>query len=112
MIRSFIRLAVVAWALLGAVAPAPAQDVAQLPAVTGAALPAQAPGTPGAAPVDATRREGVAAARPMAPRSMRPYWHVFIAFGLAWTLLLGYGISLRGRFSRLEEAVRRLGREA
>lgn len=42
------------------------------------------------------------------PRSMRAYWHVFIAFGLTWLLLLGYIVSLGRRFSQLEREVRGL----
>lgn len=42
------------------------------------------------------------------PRTLRAYWHVFIAFGLAWVLLFGYAISVGRRFSRLEQEVRSL----
>lgn len=45
---------------------------------------------------------------PMQARSMRPYWHVFIAFGLTWGLVLVYVISVGRRFSELEDEARRL----
>jgi CcmD family protein len=44
------------------------------------------------------------------PRSMRPYWHVFLAFGLAWVLIGGYVYSMSQRFSRLEEELLALRR--
>jgi CcmD family protein len=46
--------------------------------------------------------------RPAQPRTMRDYWHVFIAFAITWLLLFGYALSLGRRFSRLEAEVRRL----
>lgn len=54
---------------------------------------------------------GVATGLPQAPpppRTLRAYWHVFIAFALAWTLLFGYAIMLGRRFGALEREVRRI----
>ncbi len=39
------------------------------------------------------------------PRTLRAYWHVFIAFAVAWVLLFGYVVTLARRFRRLEEQV-------
>jgi CcmD family protein len=41
-------------------------------------------------------------------RTMRAYWHVFIAFGVTWLLLFGYALTVGRRFGRLEEEVHRL----
>ncbi len=48
------------------------------------------------------------AERVEAPRTLRGYWHLFIAFALAWALLFGYALFLGGRFRRLERDVQRL----
>jgi len=39
------------------------------------------------------------------PRTLRAYWHVFIAFTLAWLFLFGYALSLGRRFRNLERDV-------
>lgn len=44
------------------------------------------------------------------PRTLRAYWHVFIAFAVTWILLFGYALSLGRRFGRLDDEVRRLTR--
>jgi CcmD family protein len=67
---------------------APASDAA-----TEAAAPSQSSGLP------------VAAAP---PRTMRAYWHVFIAFAIAWALLFGYVVVLGRRFGMLEKEIKRL----
>jgi hypothetical protein len=41
---------------------------------------------------------------------MRPYWHVFLSFGLAWVLIGGDVYSMGQRFSRLEEELQTLRR--
>jgi len=41
-------------------------------------------------------------------RTMRAYWHVFIAFAITWLLLFGFALSMGRRFGQLEEEVRRL----
>jgi len=45
---------------------------------------------------------------PAPPRTLRAYWHVFIAFGLAWLFLFGYAVSLGRRFRSLEREVEAL----
>ena len=42
------------------------------------------------------------------PRTLRAYWHVFVAFAIAWALLFGYVIVLGRRFGSLEREVARL----
>jgi CcmD family protein len=42
---------------------------------------------------------------PAPPRTLRAYWHVFIAFALAWLFLFGYALSLGRRFRNLERDV-------
>lgn len=42
---------------------------------------------------------------PAPPRTLRAYWHVFIAFMLAWLFLFGYALSLGSRFRKLEREV-------
>lgn len=32
----------------------------------------------------------------------RPYWHVFIAYALAWVLVLGWVVSIARRLARIE----------
>src|SRR5215207_6106194 len=95
----FQRLAaVIAASLALAMAPAPrssAQDAAPAPAVT--AVTTQ----PGASALPGER-----AAAP--PRTLRAYWHVFIAFTLAWLFLFGYALSLGRRFRNLERDVDQL----
>jgi CcmD family protein len=43
------------------------------------------------------------------PRTLKAYWHVFIAFAIAWVLLFGYTLSLGRRFARVERELQRLG---
>jgi CcmD family protein len=43
------------------------------------------------------------------PMSMRPLYHVYAAFGLAWLLIFGYAVSLRRRMTALEREVEQLG---
>jgi CcmD family protein len=79
---------------------------------TSAPAAAPAPGTPESAPVTlqaeaAQTSSGLPEVAPP-PRTLRAYWHVFIAFGLAWTLLFGYAIVLGRRFGALERQVKRL----
>ena len=40
----------------------------------------------------------------LARQSLRPYWYVFIAYSLAWLLLLGWMFSIGRRMRGLEEA--------
>ena len=91
--------------LLGA-APvaAHAQDTA--PAQTEAAAAVDQGGT---AVVDApaVQSNGLPVAPPP-PRTLRAYWHVFVAFAIAWALLFGYVVVLGRRFGSLEREVTRL----
>jgi CcmD family protein len=41
-------------------------------------------------------------------RTMRAYWHVFIAFAATWLLLFGYALTMGRRFGRLEQEVQRI----
>ena len=95
-------------ALVGAssfAVPARAQDAAAQSAPAAAAqAPAAVPGQEASTGTQALRR--TADAPP--PRTLRAYWHVFIAFTLAWLLVFGYAISLGRRFRRLEEQLDRL----
>jgi CcmD family protein len=98
-LRTLSRLAAIAAAALTlSLSPAPrlaAQDsVATAPAAT-AAVPEQ------------TLRRDVLPAddQPPPPRTLRAYWHVFIALGLAWLLVFGYTLSLGRRFRALEREV-------
>ncbi len=90
---------------------------------TGAAS-AQGPDTPvsseaGAAPAATTPTTLSAPAQPGAeaspfaapvqpPRTLRAYWHVFIAFAVTWVLLFGYALSLGRRWARLEREIHTL----
>jgi CcmD family protein len=47
--------------------------------------------------------------RAAAERTMRGYWHLFIAFAVTWLLLFGYAISLGRRFGKLERQLERAG---
>jgi CcmD family protein len=40
----------------------------------------------------------------LARQSLRPYWYVFIAYSLAWVLLMGWVLSIGRRIRRLEDA--------
>jgi len=84
------RLAAVLAASLALALPPAARASAQsAPPAAVAAQTAPLPGEQASAP----------------PRTLRAYWHVFIAFGLAWLFLFGYAISLGRRFRKLEREV-------
>jgi CcmD family protein len=70
------------------------QQGTQEPAFTAAPAAEAAPGLP--------QRTGV-------DRTMRGYWHLFIAFAFTWLLLFGYAISLGRRFGALEKRLERQG---
>jgi CcmD family protein len=44
------------------------------------------------------------------PRTFRAYAHVFVAYAVAWLLLLGYMVFLSRKFKRVEEQVAALAR--
>ena len=60
-----------------------------------------------AAATGATQSNGLPVA-PAPPRTLRAYWHVFIAFAIAWALLFGYVLMLGRRFGSLEREIARL----
>jgi CcmD family protein len=94
-------LALAAAALL-ALAPAPARALAQDAAPAAASTADSATGAPlVAAPAASTAPSGLPAPSGP-PRTLRAYWHVFVAFTLAWLLLFGYAISLGRRFGKVE----------
>ncbi len=43
-------------------------------------------------------------------RTLRAYWHVFIAFALVWVLLFGYALSVGRRLGGLEREIAALQR--
>ncbi|HVG46306.1 MAG TPA: CcmD family protein [Longimicrobium sp.] len=93
----FHRLAaVIAAALALALAPAPRAFAQDAPgAVTAATTQPGAGALPGEQ-------------APAPPRTLRAYWHVFIAYALAWLFLFGYALSLGRRFRNLERDVDQL----
>ena len=94
-IRFFRLVAAIAASLALAATPATrasAQDAAPAPATVAATT------QPGASALP-----GEQAAAP--PRTLRAYWHVFVAFALAWLFILGYALSLGRRFRNLERDV-------
>ena len=98
MIRStrFHRLAaVIAAAFALSLAPSAAPAFAQTTIQPAAAAVTQ-PASSGALPGEQA---------PAPPRTLRAYWHVFIAFALAWLLLFGNAVSLSRRFRKLEQDV-------
>ena len=46
--------------------------------------------------------------RPIPPRTLRAYWHLFIAFAFAWALLFGYLLYLGARTRRIERELEEL----
>jgi CcmD family protein len=39
------------------------------------------------------------------PPSLRPYWHVFIAYLILWILVAGWVISIAKRLGRIEKQI-------
>jgi CcmD family protein len=89
---------------LAAVVQAQAQAPDTPVSSDGTVAPAAAAGDPGATASPAF--QGVEAApiadRGQPPRTLRAYWHVFIAFAVTWLLLFGYALSLGRRWAALE----------
>jgi CcmD family protein len=102
-----IPFVLLAAAVLGVAAPITAQSPQA--SAEGAAPAAPSGSDPGAAAPAADGFSGVPAAaateRAAPPRTLRAYWHVFIAFALTWVLLFGYALSLGRRWARLEREV-------
>ncbi len=94
-----LALAAVPAASQGPDTPVSSEDVMRTPAV-GLDQPATAPA--GAEPALLER------AAP--PRTLRAYWHVFLAFALTWILLFGYVLSLGWRLGSLERDLAALHR--
>jgi len=46
--------------------------------------------------------------RPVPPRTLRAYWHLFVAFAFAWALLFGYLLYLGARTRRIERELEQL----
>ncbi len=99
-ITLLVLLALVPLAVAPATSPAQeslpvtaTQQTPQEPAFTAAPATQGATGLP---------RSGV-------DRTMRGYWHLFIAFAITWLLLFGYAISLGRRFGALERKLERQG---
>jgi CcmD family protein len=106
-----IRIALLALAALAAAPAARAQAPAG-EAATEAAAAASA-GAHVSAPAPAADAPSAAASglpRYTPPRTMRAYTHVFVAFAVAWALLLGYMVFLARKFRRVEEQVAALAR--
>jgi CcmD family protein len=103
-LSTILRAAAVA-ALLAA-APAAAQDGAAPASAPAADAPSAASASPPAydAAAAATQAPAVTGLPPR-PQTMRPYWHVFVAYALVWLLLFGYVVALGRRFGRLEAEV-------
>lgn len=104
-LRAFAAAAALAAALVfsPAAMPAAAQDA---PAYGAQAQTPAAAATDEAANTEATqalRRTAESSAPVNPPRTLRAYWHVFVAFAVAWALIFGYTLSLGRRFRRLED---------
>ncbi len=66
---------------------------------------AQAPGAGGvqqSAPSAAPSEGAAGLPRYTPPRTLRAYWHLFVAFAVAWVLVFGYTVSIARRFGRIE----------
>lgn len=42
---------------------------------------------------------------------MQHFWHVFIAYAVAWGLVFGWAVAILRRLSRVEETLRQAGVE-
>jgi CcmD family protein len=90
-----------------AILPAPAPAQAPAPEAAADAVgdaypaPAAAAEQPPAQPAGFTRPAGP-------PRTLRAYWHVFVAFAAAWVLLFGYAVTVGQRMKRLERELETL----
>jgi CcmD family protein len=100
-------------ALLALAAAAPIPAAAQEPASSAATAEREGAAAP-AGP--AATAEAPAAPRPFTatplgatqPRTLRSFWHLFVAFAITWALVFGYTISIGRRFARLESDLREL----
>jgi CcmD family protein len=92
-----VLLLVAALLLAGPPAPAAAQDA---PAPAAAAPVTNESPAPAAYGSSAPAATGLA--RPAPPRTLRAYWHLFVAFAVAWVLIFGYTVAIARRFGRIE----------
>ena len=108
---SVALLALVALAAAPAVyAQAPAGETASEAAASSSApVSAPAAGVQAAPAADATSSAS-SLPRYTPPRTLRAYAHVFVAYAVAWLLLLGYMVFLSRKFKRVEEQVAALAR--
>lgn len=111
--RFSIAVALAAALLLAAPLASGARAQASSAPAGGAAStpPSSGPSSTGAVEQTATAASSSTGlpTEPAPPRTLRAYWHVWIAFTLAWLLLFGYVVSLGRRFGRLEREVEALG---
>jgi CcmD family protein len=42
----------------------------------------------------------------LAAQNLRPYWHVFLAYSIAWLLVFGWIFSVARRLTRIERKLR------
>ena len=49
---------------------------------------------------------GLPESQGLASQSLRGYTHMFIAYGIAWAMILGWAISIARRLGRLEKALK------
>lgn len=104
-----IPLLLLALAALAAVPAARAQAPAgEAATASSAGAPVSTPAPAAAAAAPSSAASGLPRYTP--PRTLRAYAHVFIAFTVAWVLLLGYMVSLSRKFKRVEEQVAALSR--
>lgn len=95
-----MRMLLVVLAVLGLSAPVAPASAQAAPAVPDAQQ--VAPGVQGPS-------EGAAALpRYTPPRTLRAYWHLFVAFALAWVLVFGYTLTIARRFGRIEKELEAL----
>ena len=100
-----VMLSLLALVALFLLPPAPARG--QESGGTGGSVPADATADP--ADDGFTAPPAAPAGEPfVAPRSGRAYGHVFLAFGIAWALMLGFVLVLGRRFTAVERDLSRL----
>jgi CcmD family protein len=101
MIRKLF-LGIVTAAAVALSAPAAAQQASPYGMDT---VPAAEQVREAASPAPVTQ---ATAQRPVPPRTLRAYWHLFIAFAFAWALLFGYLLYLGARTRRIERDLEQL----
>jgi CcmD family protein len=56
--------------------------------------------------------EGAHAQSSQTISGMRDFWHVFIAFGIAWVLVFGWAVAIFRRLGRVEAQLKQLAPES